>query len=93
MVHQWRPPSGACGGIFGGFHDPLELRLVSAFVQHGVTIPVIRATVDAARGQFGIGLYASYLAERCDSKAAARIFDISTRMVDAAVRFEQSFGT
>lgn len=168
-----------------GFHDLLELRLVNAFVRHGVAIPVIRATVDAAREQFGIDypltakrfrtdgkrifieavaksgeekmldplkrqfvfseiikpslyagieydgnrarrwyplgndhkaivldparqfgspivsdasiptdtLYASYLAEHRDNKVVARIFDISPRTVDAAVRFEQSFGS
>lgn len=34
-------------------HDLLELRLVNAFVRHGVTIPVIRATMDAARETLG----------------------------------------
>ena len=168
-----------------GFHDLLELRLVNAFVQHGVAIPVIRATVDAAREQFGIDypltakrfrtdgkrifieavaksgeekmidplrrqfvfseiikpslyagieyegnsarrwyplgndqkaivldparqfgspivseasiptdtLYASFVAEGRDSKVVARIFDISPRAVEAAVRFEQSFSS
>ena len=164
-----------------GFHDLLELRLVSAFVQHGVSLPVIRATADAARHQFGTAypltaqrfltdgksifleavensgetklldmprrqfvfaevvkpslyaaveyeglnarrwfplgperkiivldpavqfgapvvagtgiptdtLYASFLAEGRDRKTVARIYDVTPRMVDAAVRFEE----
>lgn len=36
-----------------GFRDLLELRLVAAFVRHGVSLRVIRATADAAREQFG----------------------------------------
>ena len=164
-----------------GFHDLLELRLVSAFVQHGVSLPVIRATADAARHRFGTAypltaqrfltdgksifleavensgetklidmprrqfvfaeivkpslyaaveydgpdarrwfplgpgrkiimldpavqfgapvvagtgiptdtLYASFLAEGRDRGAVARIYDVTPRMVDAAVRFEE----
>jgi uncharacterized protein (DUF433 family) len=36
-----------------GFQDLLELRLVNAFVKHGVSLAVIRATANAAREQFG----------------------------------------
>lgn len=36
-----------------GFRDLLELRMVAAFVRHGVDIKVIRATVDAAARDFG----------------------------------------
>ncbi|MES2760504.1 MAG: DUF433 domain-containing protein [Pseudomonadota bacterium] len=36
-----------------GFRDLLELRMVSAFVHHGVDLQVIRATVDAAARDFG----------------------------------------
>lgn len=36
-----------------GFRDLLELRMVAAFVRHGVDLKVIRATVDAATGNFG----------------------------------------
>ncbi len=36
-----------------GFRDLLELRLVNAFVKHGVHVSVIRATADAARERFG----------------------------------------
>lgn len=36
-----------------GFRDLLELRMVSAFVRHGVDLKVIRATVDAASKNFG----------------------------------------
>jgi len=36
-----------------GFRDLLELRMVSAFVQHGVDLKVIRATVESARKNFG----------------------------------------
>jgi uncharacterized protein (DUF433 family) len=36
-----------------GFRDLLELRMVSAFVRHGVDLKVIRATVDAAAETFG----------------------------------------
>jgi len=35
-----------------GFRDLLELRMVAAFVRHGVDLKVIRATVDAARLNF-----------------------------------------
>ena len=35
-----------------GFRDLLELRLVAAFVRHGVSLTVIRATADFARQQF-----------------------------------------
>ena len=35
-----------------GFRDLLELRMVAAFVRHGVDIRVIRATVDAAARNF-----------------------------------------
>ncbi len=166
-----------------GFHDLLELRLVNAFVQHGVSLPVIRATAEMAREQFGMDypltarrfrtdgkliyleavaktgeekmidvarrqfvfsdvikpslyagieydgshakrwyplgaahkvvmldperqfgtpiingaciptdtLFASFLAEKRDRNAVARIFDISPKMVDAAVRFESEY--
>lgn len=166
-----------------GFHDLLELRMVNAFVKYGVSLPMIRATVDAAREQFGTDypltakrfrtdgkrvfieavaktgeekmldllkrqfvfseiinpslyagieydgnsaqrwyplgssrsgvvldparqfgspivieasvptdtLYAAFLAENRDSKAVGRIFDIPSRAVEAAVRFEQTF--
>jgi DNA-binding transcriptional MerR regulator/uncharacterized protein (DUF433 family) len=36
------------------FHDLLELRLVHAFTKHGVSLKVIRTTVDAAREQFDV---------------------------------------
>lgn len=36
-----------------GFRDLLELRMVAAFVRHGVDLKVIRATVDAASRNFG----------------------------------------
>ena len=36
-----------------GFRDLLELRLVAAFVKHGVGLKVIRATVDEAAATFG----------------------------------------
>jgi len=36
-----------------GFRDLLELRMVAAFVRHGVALQVIRATVDAATRDFG----------------------------------------
>ena len=36
-----------------GFRDLLELRMVAAFVRHGVDLKVIRATVDAAASNFG----------------------------------------
>jgi uncharacterized protein (DUF433 family) len=36
-----------------GFRDLLELRMVSAFVRHGVDLKVIRATVDAAARNLG----------------------------------------
>lgn len=36
-----------------GFRDLLELRMVAAFVRHGVGRKVIRATVDAAARNFG----------------------------------------
>lgn len=36
-----------------GFRDLLELRMVAAFVRHGVGLKVIRATVDAASKNFG----------------------------------------
>lgn len=36
-----------------GFRDLLELRMVAAFVRHGVELKVIRATVDAASTDFG----------------------------------------
>jgi uncharacterized protein (DUF433 family) len=36
-----------------GFRDLLELRMVAAFVRHGVDLKVIRATVDAAARSFG----------------------------------------
>jgi uncharacterized protein (DUF433 family) len=36
-----------------GFRDLLELRMVAAFVRHGVDLKVIRATVDAASQNFG----------------------------------------
>lgn len=35
-----------------GFRDLLELRMVSAFVKHGVSLRVIRATVEAASKNF-----------------------------------------
>ena len=36
-----------------GFRDLLELRMVAAFVSHGVDLKVIRATVEAASRNFG----------------------------------------
>lgn len=36
-----------------GFRDLLELRMVAAFVRHGVDLKVIRATVNAASRNFG----------------------------------------
>jgi uncharacterized protein (DUF433 family) len=36
-----------------GFRDLLELRMVSAFVRHGVDLRVIRATVESASKDFG----------------------------------------
>lgn len=36
-----------------GFQDLLELRMVAAFIKHGVSLKVIRATVDAASKNFG----------------------------------------
>lgn len=36
-----------------GFRDLLELRMVAAFVKHGVDLKVIRATVDAASSSLG----------------------------------------
>lgn len=36
-----------------GFRDLLELRMVSAFIHHGVSLKVIRATVEAASSDFG----------------------------------------
>lgn len=36
-----------------GFRDLLEIRMVSAFVRHGVDLKVIRATVEAASRDFG----------------------------------------
>jgi uncharacterized protein (DUF433 family) len=36
-----------------GFRDLLELRMVSAFVRHGVDLKVIRATLEAASEDFG----------------------------------------
>lgn len=36
-----------------GFRDLLELRMVAAFVRHGVDLKVIRATVDEAARNFG----------------------------------------
>lgn len=36
-----------------GFRDLLELRMVAAFVRHGVDLKVIRATVEAAASDFG----------------------------------------
>jgi uncharacterized protein (DUF433 family) len=36
-----------------GFRDLLELRMVAAFVRHGVDLKVIRATVEAAARTFG----------------------------------------
>ena len=36
-----------------GFHDLLELRMVAAFVKHGVDLKVIRATIDAAAKDYG----------------------------------------
>lgn len=38
-----------------GFRDLLELRMVSAFVRHGVSLKVIRATLGAATQLFGQG--------------------------------------
>lgn len=40
------------GGAAIGFRDLLELRLVAAFVSHGVSLRVIRATADSARAMF-----------------------------------------
>jgi uncharacterized protein (DUF433 family) len=40
-------------GNFIGFQDLVELRFVNAFARHGVSLPVIRATADFARQQFG----------------------------------------
>ncbi|MFC0133596.1 DUF433 domain-containing protein [Massilia eurypsychrophila] len=37
-----------------GFRDLLELRMVAAFVRHGVDLKVIRATVEAASHNFGL---------------------------------------
>jgi len=36
-----------------GFRDLLELRMVAAFVEHGVDLKVIRATIEAATEYFG----------------------------------------
>lgn len=36
-----------------GFRDLLELRMVSAFVRHGVDLKIIRATVESASQYFG----------------------------------------
>lgn len=36
-----------------GFHDLLELRAVAKFIEHGVPLKVIRATIDRATKQFG----------------------------------------
>jgi len=36
-----------------GFHDLLELRTVAKFVQQGVSLKVIRATIEVARGYLG----------------------------------------
>jgi hypothetical protein len=36
-----------------GFHDLLELRAVAKFVEHGVPLKVIRATIDQATKEFG----------------------------------------
>jgi uncharacterized protein (DUF433 family) len=36
-----------------GFHDLLELRTVARFVDHGVSLRVIRATIDVAREYLG----------------------------------------
>jgi uncharacterized protein (DUF433 family) len=41
------------GGLVIGFRDLLELRLVAAFVKHGVHLKVIRATIEAAETDFG----------------------------------------
>lgn len=36
-----------------GFHDLLEVRMVAAFVHHGVDLKVIRSTIEAATKYFG----------------------------------------
>lgn len=36
-----------------GFHDLLELRAVAKFIEHGVPLKVIRATIEQAAKQFG----------------------------------------
>jgi uncharacterized protein (DUF433 family) len=43
---------GLAGDVIG-FRDLLEVRLVSAFVRHGVDLRVIRATLEAAARDFG----------------------------------------
>jgi uncharacterized protein (DUF433 family) len=43
---------GLAGDVIG-FRDLLELRMVSAFIQHGVDLKVIRATIAAAAQHFG----------------------------------------
>lgn len=43
---------GLAGEVIG-FRDLLELRMVSAFVKHGVDLKVIRATIQAATESFG----------------------------------------
>lgn len=51
----WAPELAAedLGEPVLGFRDLLELRLVNAFVRHGVSLRVIRATADFARDEFG----------------------------------------
>lgn len=48
---QLEDPALSCEAI--GFHDLLEARMVAAFVQHGVDLKVIRATIEAATQRFG----------------------------------------
>ncbi len=57
---KWYPPLWAAqhsvlelGEPMIGFRDLLELRLVAAFARHGVSPKEIRATVEAARQEFG----------------------------------------
>lgn len=54
-----------------GFRDLLELRMVAAFVRHGVDLKVIRATIDAATESFGQGYPLTNRQFRTDGK---RIF-------------------
>jgi uncharacterized protein (DUF433 family) len=55
----WTPQHGdaALGEKVIGFRDLLELRIVKAFVQHGVSLLVVRRCLEFARTEFGLTDY------------------------------------